>query len=287
MKQGIVLLALSLSAVQAGAAQPTGSFVTVDPGVQLYVQQLGTGQPVIFVPGWTMTGDFFQKQLPVFAQQYRAVTFDPRGQGRSTKTTLGSTYAAHGVDLSRLMNRLGLKNVLLVGWSYGCLDAYSYLHQFGTRNVKAFVCVDQTPKSLGLTSDAWAEGDAATLAGLTQSLAPSHGAFMAGYAEYMLGRKNKAEIDWVVQQSLKTPNSVARLLFADGTARDYSQTARNVSKVIPTLALVRQDWSAAALKWLGANTPAAKTAVVPNHMAFWTEPGQFNRLLQGFFDTLR
>ena len=46
------------------------------------------------------------------------------------------------------MDALKLKVVILAGHSWGCHDAYAYFRASGTRNVKAFVCIDSTPKAI-------------------------------------------------------------------------------------------------------------------------------------------
>ena len=80
---GIVLISAMLwSSAHAEMLQ-------VDDELTIFYQVSGTGQiPIVFVPGWTMSTKVFEKQLAHFAQstRYRFYTFDPRGQGKSTKT---------------------------------------------------------------------------------------------------------------------------------------------------------------------------------------------------------
>jgi pimeloyl-ACP methyl ester carboxylesterase len=81
----------------------------------LYYEDQGHGQPIIFIPGWTGTHLFFEKQTSYFSQQYRVITFDPRGQGLSPSTLTHNTYEQHGKDLDDLIKKLKLKEVILVG----------------------------------------------------------------------------------------------------------------------------------------------------------------------------
>jgi pimeloyl-ACP methyl ester carboxylesterase len=62
----------------------------------------------------------FERQLKHFegSTRFRAIVYDPRGQDLSSKTLRGHTYAQHGRDLAAFIQKLGLKNVALAGWSY-------------------------------------------------------------------------------------------------------------------------------------------------------------------------
>jgi non-heme chloroperoxidase len=74
-------------------------YVEIEPGVDLYVEETGAGRPLVFIPGWTMTTEVFARQVARFAADYRVITYDPRCQGRSSKTLHGVNYAQHGRDL--------------------------------------------------------------------------------------------------------------------------------------------------------------------------------------------
>lgn len=97
--------------VQTAMANAAGLLPIND--TSLYYQEAGHGQAIIFIPGWTGTHVFFEKQLPYFSQSYQAITFDPRSQGLSPATLDHNTYEQHGRDLAVLIDRLQLKNVIL------------------------------------------------------------------------------------------------------------------------------------------------------------------------------
>jgi hypothetical protein len=106
--------------------RPPGKFIEVEAGVELYYEEKGEGQPLIFIPGWTFTTELFSHQLEYFSKGYRAIVIDPRSQGRSSKPLHGNDYATHGADLARLVRALDLKDIVLVGWSFGCLQSWAY-----------------------------------------------------------------------------------------------------------------------------------------------------------------
>lgn len=119
-----LLLLIWLSLFQSLKAD---DFITLPDGNTLYYEDQGHGQPIVFITGWTGTHLFFEKQMPYFSQHYRVITFDPRGQGLSPSTLSHNTYEQHGKDLHDLIEKLQLKDVILVGWSFGCRDADDFL----------------------------------------------------------------------------------------------------------------------------------------------------------------
>ena len=113
-----------------------GSFFEVEPGVELYYEDVGEGPPLVFVPGWTFTTEFFTHQFAHFSKTHRVVSFDPRSQGRSTLTLQGNDYATQSADLCKLIDHLGLKAPVLVGSSAGCLTIWGFVRLRGTEPLK-------------------------------------------------------------------------------------------------------------------------------------------------------
>ena len=64
----------------------------MSPDLELYYDEAGAGRPIIFIPGWAGTTEFYDLQMPYFAKSYRALTYDPRSQGRSSKTLENNHY---------------------------------------------------------------------------------------------------------------------------------------------------------------------------------------------------
>lgn len=79
---------------------------------------MGTGEPVIFMHGGLMDHQSWGNQLPL-AAQFRLILPDTRGHGQSGGGGLPATYAAFGEDVVALMDRLGLEDANIVGFSDG------------------------------------------------------------------------------------------------------------------------------------------------------------------------
>jgi pimeloyl-[acyl-carrier protein] methyl ester esterase len=121
------------------------SFLESTAGGRLCYHQQGSGRPLLFVHGWCMSGQVWQRQQ-VLADQYRVLTFDLRGHGYSTVPTGGmGGFAGYAADLVDLMEALDLQDTVLVGWSLGAqvlLKAYAAI----AARVAGIVLVGATPR---------------------------------------------------------------------------------------------------------------------------------------------
>lgn len=116
--------------------------------IQLYYEERGQGEPVVFIHGWSGSGKTLMPMAEILKDRYHCVTYDQRGLGASTRANKGLTMAQLARDLKELIAYLGLKDVTLVGHSMGASTIYSYLGQFGCENLKRCVFIDMSPKTL-------------------------------------------------------------------------------------------------------------------------------------------
>lgn len=265
-----------------------GKTIEVDPGVELYYEEKGEGDPIIFIPGWTFTTEVFDNQLEYFSKNYRAIAYDPRSHGRSTVTMHGNDYATHGADLAKLINGLGLENVTLVGWSFGALNMWAYVRQEGIDKLKSVVTVDLSPKPLSVDDTDWVEGPLDEIGGAHNAFLQSPGGqrdFVTGYAtEVMVQRElSDAELAWIVGQSLKTPYYIAALNFASGMFSDYLEEAHLLdSSDVKTMTFVAEHWSDTATAFMKKHCPNSPVQTLGGHLMFWEHPEKFNALLEEF-----
>ncbi|MGH8585196.1 MAG: alpha/beta fold hydrolase [Gammaproteobacteria bacterium] len=268
-----------------------GQYVRVSPDLEIYYEEAGTGTPMVFIPGWTLTTEVFSKQRTYFASRYRAITYDPRGQGRSSKTLDNNHYTQHGADLKALMDILHLKDVVVIAHSYGCFDAYAYFRAFGSDNVKAFVCIDESPKPIVQQQGDW--GFLTTfddLRAFSNDIIHSRREAMPGVVRSMVGRKlADGEIDWLVEEMMKTPNFVALPLGFSGDLADYTEDAKTLDAKIPILYVLRQadGWTTAGSSWLKKHMPNSRAIAFGSHLMFWELPDRFNSALDAFLEKLR
>jgi pimeloyl-ACP methyl ester carboxylesterase len=262
-------------------------FVEVAPGVELFYQEKGTGTPLVFIPGWTFSSEIFVEQFAGLADRYRVIAIDPRSQGRSTKTAVGNTYGVHGRDMGVLLEKLDVRDAVLIGWSTGCLEAYATVRAHGLSRIKGFIGIDMSPKALSSTPTDWVEGSIEEIAEVaTDLLGSSEGqkGFIEFYAqEVMIQREASADdLAWIAGDSLQTPTWVAESLWGSAMLSNYLKEAAEIDSQRPTLYVLAEHWADTATAFLATHMPNTPTKVLGGHMMFWEHAQAFNALVDEF-----
>jgi non-heme chloroperoxidase len=269
--------------------------VRVSPDLDIYYEEAGAGRPIVFIPGWTGTTVYLRQQVAHFSKRYRAIVYDPRSQGRSSKTLENNTYTQHGADLKAFMDALKLKDVILVGHSWGCYDAYAYFRANGTNDVAAFVCLDQSPKDIIDKEGDW--GTLKTMSdfkGFYEGVAYDRVKSSREFIQSMVTRPiTDEERDIFLDELLKTPTYVAVSLMYDGNVADYTPEAKALDAKIPVLNVVTDPgwyvgWAAAAQNWRKTVSPHTDVIVLPGrHLLHWESPDKLNAVLDTFLDKVK
>jgi pimeloyl-ACP methyl ester carboxylesterase len=100
----------------------------------------GTGHPILFLNGAFGTQRDWTRVLRRLDPDYRTVTFDARGRGRSGRSRTYS-FAADLDDVATVVAETGLRRHLIVGWSHGAALAVRYAAQ-NPDEVTGLVLVD-------------------------------------------------------------------------------------------------------------------------------------------------
>ena len=120
--------------------------ITTNDGTQIYYKDWGIGQPVVFSHGWPLSADAWEDQMIFLgAQGYRCIAHDRRGHGRSSQPWNGNEMDTYADDLAKLVETLGLKNVIHVGHSTGGGEVARYIGRHGTKRVAKAVLIGAVP----------------------------------------------------------------------------------------------------------------------------------------------
>jgi pimeloyl-ACP methyl ester carboxylesterase len=113
-----------------------GHYIEVEDGVKVYAEDIGTGQPVVFIHGWPLNHKAFESQIgELAANGFRFIGIDLRGYGKSDKPWSGYDYTTAASDVKAVVDHLELENFVLAGFSMGGPIAIRYLTKYGQESV--------------------------------------------------------------------------------------------------------------------------------------------------------
>ena len=125
-----------------------------DAPIEIHYEDHGSGQPVVLIHGYPLSGRAWDKQVPVLLEAgHRVITYDRRGFGHSSQPVVGYDYDTFASDLRALLEALDLHDVTLVGHSMGTGEVTRYLSAYGSARVATGVLVSPIPPFLLQTSD--------------------------------------------------------------------------------------------------------------------------------------
>jgi non-heme chloroperoxidase len=122
------------------------STITTKDGTQIYYNDWGSGQPIVFSHGWPLSADAFEDQMFYLAERgYRCIAHDRRGHGRSSQPWNGNDLDTYADDLAQLVATLDLKDAIHVGHSTGGGEVTRYIGRHGTSRVAKAVLIGAIP----------------------------------------------------------------------------------------------------------------------------------------------
>ena len=201
MNRRILLGSIAALPLMASTARATGSFVETRDGQQLFYRDIGTGKPVVFVHGWTLSSAIWRDQLGWLADHgLRAVAYDRRGHGQSTKPTSGYDYDTLSGDLAAVLDRLDLSDVTLVGHSMGSGEVVRYLARHGTTRIARVLLVAPTTPYALKTPDNPEGIDRAVYDTFVTALETDRPAYFKAGVPNFLGRNaDPATVNWALK----------------------------------------------------------------------------------------
>jgi pimeloyl-ACP methyl ester carboxylesterase len=120
---GLLLLAVILvsctTSLKSPTPPPNSRFHSRD-GVNIHFKDVGAGRPVVFLHGFGTSLETWRFMVETLEDEYRLVLLDLKGHGLSDRPR-DEMYAAqdHARVVRGLIEYLGLKNVVIVGHSFG------------------------------------------------------------------------------------------------------------------------------------------------------------------------
>jgi pimeloyl-ACP methyl ester carboxylesterase len=253
-------------------------------GVPLYYEEHGSGEPIVLVPGWTITTRFWERQVADLARDHRVVTLDLRGAGNSGKTPDGHSLAGYAADVEELLERLDLRDATLVGYAMAVSVGVHLLAGGRDANgrVARFVWVDHSPRFFTAPGWPFALFGDLTPAAFDETVGRLRHERPAVTRE-LLDVMFEAPEDWMYAELLKTPTDVAAAMLA--TVANVDLRPLLPALELPVL-LVNGRRSAVPHEvgaWLARELPDARAIVLEaGHAPFWDDAEAFNRAVRAF-----
>ncbi|UOQ52920.1 alpha/beta fold hydrolase [Hymenobacter cellulosivorans] len=130
---------------QYGRNAAAGKYCQV-PGVKLYYETYGSGEPLLLLHGNGESINSFRSQIEALSAHFRVIAVDTRAQGKSVDTlTKVLTYELFAADMKALLDSLHLPKAHVLGWSDGgntglimALRYPSYVHKLVTMAANLF-----------------------------------------------------------------------------------------------------------------------------------------------------
>jgi pimeloyl-ACP methyl ester carboxylesterase len=96
-------------------------------GISFYVEDQGSGRPVLLLHGWPDSGYLWRNQIPFLVKNgFRAIAPDLRGLGRSDRPEDVTTYSLQNAvgDVVGILDALGIEAADIVGHDWGAAVAW-------------------------------------------------------------------------------------------------------------------------------------------------------------------
>jgi pimeloyl-ACP methyl ester carboxylesterase len=261
--------------------------------IDLYYEDHGTGDPVVLIHGWPLSGRSWEKQLPaLIGAGYRVITYDRRGFGESSKPWTGYEYDTLARDLDRLLTNLDLRNVTLVGFSMGGGEVARYLGKYGAERVRRAVFVAAVTPYLLKAADNAAGVDVGVFDGIRAALTGDRVAFLSSFfqnfynADVLRGTRLSDDVlrlSWAIAAGA-SPKGTHDLVAVWGT--DFRADLGRIT--MPTLIVHGDADRIVPVEVSGQRMPAlvkgSRLAVIKGgpHGLTWTHAEELNQTLLEF-----
>jgi pimeloyl-ACP methyl ester carboxylesterase len=264
--------------------------------IDLYYEDHGTGDPVVLIHGWPLSGRSWEKQVPaLIGAGYRVITYDRRGFGESSRPWTGYEYDTLARDLDRILTKLDLRNVTLVGFSMGGGEVARYVGTYGAGRVARAAFVSAVTPYLLKAADNPAGVDLGVFDGIRAALNGDRVAFLSGFiqnfynADVLRGTRLSDEVlrlSWTIAAGA-SPKGTHDLVAAWGT--DFRADLGRFT--VPTLMVHGDADRIVPLEVSAQRMPAlvkgSRLAVIKGgpHGLNWTHAEELNQALLEFLRT--
>lgn len=266
------------------------AYLTCEDGGQVYYEDHGKGdQALVLIHGWGMSSRVWDGVLiPLLDSGLRVVCLDHRGCGRSDFDFEDMGIKAIASDVVNLVAHLGLKNVVLNGWSLGGAVATQAAHDLGS-NCRALVLTAGASPIYTQKPDLELGGKAEDVIATVDAINADRINVLTGVAGAVCAKPiSDTVLNWMAQSFI---DSSARASATLGELAHLDQREMLLALDLPVLSFIcGQDGFVAPQisQWVADNHPRAKGVSFPEsgHAPFIEERDQYLGELTDFIGAL-
>jgi non-heme chloroperoxidase len=210
--------------------------------IELYYEDHGSGQPIVLIHGYPLSGASWEKQLPALLDAgYRVITYDRRGFGKSSQPAGGYNYDTFAEDLHKLVTELKLRDFTLVGFSMGGGEVVRYFGKYGSNGVSKAVIISGVPPYLLKTADNPEGVDDSVFAGIQKAVAADRYAFFTGFfqnfynTDALLGKRVSEQVVQASWNIAASASAMASFACVSTWHEDFREDLARVD--VPTLVI--------------------------------------------------
>ncbi len=145
----LAIVAIAQAAAATSPLPPKSDFVTVN-GIKLhYLDWGGSGDTILFLPGFNDTAHVYDNFAPRFTDHFHAIGVTRRGVGESDKPKNGYDTSTRVEDIRQFLDALGIGRVILVGHSMAGDELTLFASRYPRRTIKLVyydAAFDRTPE---------------------------------------------------------------------------------------------------------------------------------------------
>jgi len=278
----ILILGLVIPAV-AGAERSWKERKVEVGDIKIRYLEAGAGDRIlVFLTGWTMPAEVWKEQVPYFtARGFRVIAFDPRSQGRTTRTDSGNTYRQHAADLYEFLLKVEAEHSFLVAWSSGVATLLEYVSSPDSVRPNKIILVDGHPAMLAGDDYPGALTMAQARSRFHQ-LQQDRGKFTETLVQGLFKQPQDASLlKSLKDSSLRTPMGAAMSLYFDLVTGNWLEALGGIP--VPTLIITTRDNQPIG-QYMHSKIPRSELRVIEEagHAIFLDKPQAFNQAIEEF-----
>lgn len=244
--------------------------------IELYFEESGEGDPIIFVHGWMEDYSMWSSQIEYFSREHRVIAYDQRGHGRSDKPEKGYSIRTLSDDLYSFTQNLNIERFTLIGHSMGGMTAMVFALDHPEKISRLILIGTDAKSTLSLRIMLWT---------LLHVLPYSTFAEGSDIKYFKPSEKMKKE---ATERALRTPKYAAYECFKE-FCTNYDIRDRVSGIKVPTLIIVGDKDNLTPIKlsqYMNRQIKGSKLIIIPDskHMPMIEKPEKVNAIIDEFIN---